>query len=211
MRAIVLSALAIGALLAAPAQAQLEKMITTTRTATLGPVQAVLSYQEKTFANLLDDTRLYQPRLKVIREGQTVLDEALPGVGPDGGTQIDGPEVRPVKGAQEPEILLKIGEMEKNPGALLTYRYDPTSHRYAASRQADTGKVEVANKVEIRRVVRAKNVQAELTFSQDIMVTGRVNLNITRDGKTFTEIVDLGQDENEIANVDGPALLTLEK
>jgi hypothetical protein len=210
MWTIVLAALTVGALWAAPAQAQPDKMITTTQTATLGPMQAILSYQEKTFASLLDDTRLYQPRLKLIREGQTILEEAVPGVGPGGVTQIDGPEVRSVKGSQEPEILLRIGEMDKHPGALLTYRYDPASKRYAASRQADRGKVEVANKVEIRRVVRGGNLQAELTFPQDIMGIGKVNLKITRDGKSFPEIVTLGQDER-ITVVQGPALLSLEK
>ncbi|MCK9378147.1 MAG: hypothetical protein M0P73_18665 [Syntrophobacterales bacterium] len=98
MWSVVLAALPVGALLAAPAQAQLDQIITTTRTATLGQVRAILSYQEKTFTNPLADWRLYQPRLQVIREGQTVLDEALPGVGPDGVQQIDGPEVRPLKG-----------------------------------------------------------------------------------------------------------------
>jgi hypothetical protein len=207
---LVLAALLVSVLLAAPAQAQMDKMITTTRTAALGQVRAELSYQETTFANPLADTRLYQPRLKVIREGLTVLDEALPGVGPEGVRQIDGPEVRPLKGAQEPEILLKIGEMDQPPGALLAYRHDPATKRYAASRQEDTGKVEVANKVEIRRVARAKNLQAELIFPQDIMVTGQVNLKITRDGKTFPEIVALAEGE-DIAAVDGPALISLAK
>ncbi len=64
------AALALGALLTVPSLAQQDQMITTARTATLGPVQAVLSYQEKPFANLLEDTRLYQPLLKVIREGK---------------------------------------------------------------------------------------------------------------------------------------------
>lgn len=100
-----LTALAVGTLLAAPAQGQPEKLITTTRTAAPGPVRAVLSYQEATFTHPLADTRLYQPRLQVIREGQTVLEEAVPGVGPDGVRQIDGPEVRPLKGAEEPLCL----------------------------------------------------------------------------------------------------------
>lgn len=38
-----LAALAVGALLVVPAQAQLEKMITTTKTAALGQVRAILA------------------------------------------------------------------------------------------------------------------------------------------------------------------------
>jgi hypothetical protein len=210
MRPLVLAALTVGALLAAPAKAQMEKMITTTRTAALGQVRGELSYQEKIFSNPLADWRLYQPRLKVIREGQTVLDEPLPAGQDAEFRQIDGPEVRPLEGGGEPEILLKIGAVDKHPGALLIYRADPASHRYAASRQAAAEKVEVANKVETRRVVRTKNLQAELSFPEDIMVTGQVNLKLIRDGKTFSEIITLGEDE-EIAQVEGPALIDFDR
>ncbi|MGB7913175.1 MAG: hypothetical protein WCF59_13225 [Desulfobaccales bacterium] len=210
MRPIVLSALAVGALLVIPAQAQMEKMITTTKTASLGQVAAVLSYQEATFSNPLADWRLYQPRLKVIRDGQTVLDEPLPAGQAAEFRQIDGPEVYPLQGGGEPEILLKIGAVAKQPGALLIYRYDPATHHYVLSQQADTGKIEVSTKVETRRVVRSKNLQAELSFPEDIMVTGQVNLKITRDGKTFSEIITLGEDEN-IAQVEGPMLIDFER
>ncbi len=64
-----LATLAVSALLVSPAQAQIDKMITTTKTTSLGQVAAVLSYQEETFSNPLADWRLYQPRLKVIRDG----------------------------------------------------------------------------------------------------------------------------------------------
>ncbi len=210
MRPIALSALAVAALLATPAQAQMEKMITTTKTASLGQVAAVLSYQEATFSNPLADWRLYQPRLKVIRDGQTVLDEPLPAGQAAAFRQIDGPEVRPLPGGGEPEILLKIGAVAQEPGALLIYRYDPATQHYVLSQQADAGKIAVSTKVETRRVVRSKNLEAELSFPEDIMVTGPVNLKITRGRETFSASVTLGEDEN-IAQVEGPALIDFER
>jgi hypothetical protein len=91
------------------AQAQPDPMITTTKIASAGKVRAELSYQSETFPDPLGGLRLYQPRLKLWRDGRPVLDEALPAKGKEGTLcHIDGPDVRDLDGDGEPEILLNI-------------------------------------------------------------------------------------------------------
>jgi hypothetical protein len=203
-------AVAVSGLLCSPADAQPDSRITTTKTASAGKVRAELSYQTATFPNPLGGLRFYQPRLKLLRDGRTVLDEALPAGGKEASlAHIDGPEVRDPEEGGEPEILLKIRADYEHPGSLLIYRYDAATDRYDLSQQADDEKLQVANKLETRRVSTAKKVQAELAFREDIMVEGKVTLKLTRMGKTITQIVVLDRDE-EIATVDGPAIIDLE-
>lgn len=192
------------------AHAQSGAMITTTKTASGGIVRAELSYQSVTFPDPLRALRLYEPRLKLIRDARTILDEALPVKGREGTLKhIDGPEVRLPEGGGEPEILLKIREDFKHPAAILIYRYNGAANRYDLRQQADDDKLKVSNRLETRRVSTYKKVKAEVAFREDIMVEGKVTLNLTRDGQTFTKKVDLGEDD-DIANVDGPAIINLD-
>ena len=72
-----------------------DETLTTTKTDGAGKVRAELSYQTETFPDPLGELRRYHPRLKLIREDRTVLDEALPAEGKEGSVRhIDGPEVR---------------------------------------------------------------------------------------------------------------------
>lgn len=197
-------------LLLTGAHARSDSMITTTKTAAAGKVRSELSYQSETSPDPLAELRLYQPRLKVIRDGQTLLDEVLPASGKEASSgHIDGPEVRLPEGGGEPEILLRIRADYKHPGTILIYHYNAAAKRYDLRQQADDEKLEVSSKLETRRVSTYKKVKAELSFREDIVVQGEVILKITRDGQTVTKKVVLGEDE-EIANVDGPAIIDLD-
>ena len=91
----------------------------------------------------------------------------------------------------------------------MIYRYDAAANRYDLRQQADDEKLEVSSKLETRRVSTYKKVKAELSFREDIMVQGEVTLKLTRNAQTITKKVVLDEDE-EIANVDGPAIIDLD-
>ncbi|MBU4447105.1 MAG: hypothetical protein KKD99_00870 [Proteobacteria bacterium] len=197
-------------LLLTGAHAGSDSMIITMKTAAAGKVRAELSYQTETFPEPLGELRLYHPRLKLIREDRTVLDEALPAEGKEGTVRhIDGPEVRLPAGGGEPEILLRIRSDYEHPGAILIYRYNAAADHYDLRQQVDDEKLEVSNKLETRRFSAHGTVKAELSFQADIMVEGEVTLKLTRDGQTVTKRVDLGE-EGDIANIDGPAIIDLD-
>jgi hypothetical protein len=185
-------------------------MITTTKTASAGKVRAELAYQTVTLPDPRLALRLYQPRLKLIREARTVMDEVLPVKDKEGIVRyIDGPEVRIPEGGGEPEILLRVRADYERPGTILIYRYNTAAKRYDLRPQADDEKLEISSKLETRRVITYKKVKAELSFPEDNLVQGKVTLKLTRDGQTITKKVVLGEDE-EIANVDGPAIIDLD-
>jgi hypothetical protein len=181
-------------LLLTGAHAGSDSMITTMKTSAAGNLRAELSYQTETFPDPLGELRHYHPRLKLIREDRTVLDEPLPAEGKEGTARhIEGPEVRLPAGGGEPEILLRIRVDYKHPGAILIYRYNAAAKRYDLRQQADDEKLKVSNKLETRRVSTYKKVKAELSFREDIRVQGEVILKITRRPSRHQKVVRGGR------------------
>jgi hypothetical protein len=204
---------AVAVALVSAAQAQSDVKITTTKTATAGTVRAELYYQTETFSNPLGDRYYYQPRLRLIRSGRTIFDEALPTSGKDARlVDILGPEVRDLDGDGEPEVFMKIIPDRMQPGSTLIYRYRPASVRYVLESRPHDEKLEISRRLETRRVATTKNVQAELAFTEDSLVEGEVRLKLSRNGQLLLDSpLSLDDKEDLIASVDGPAVLDLDR
>ncbi len=203
---------AVALVLAGAAHAQSDVKITTTKTAMAGTVRAELLYQSDTFPKPLGDRYYYQPRLKLSRNGRMIFDEPLPIPGKEARlVDILGPEVRDLDGDGEPEIFMKITTDRTQPGSTLIYHYDAASGRYSLEVRAYDEKLEISRKLETRRVAAAKNVQAELTFTEDYMVEGEVRLKLSRNGQVILDSpLSLDDKEDLIAAVDGPAVIDLD-
>ncbi|MBD2022383.1 hypothetical protein H6F43_19565 [Leptolyngbya sp. FACHB-36] len=191
-------------IVSAATAASLEPSVRVAKTAQMGIVQAELSFQEPAQTSALAASKVSSHRLKIVRRGQTLLDQAIAAeVG-----QVAGDfSLQDLDKTGEPAVVLELpGQTART---YQIYRFDRARNQYRPTRQTAIADRVNRSKIQVTKTSVQNTLTAQLSYQEGDQIE-QPTLRLTESGRTVTQQSVTIAGDTAFLGLDGPLIADLD-